>query len=113
MPINPATIVLGSMLFAAFVSASPRAKAADDPKRDPHVHEAQAARQEARQGKLKDPVDAAQQERNRYARCEVHKGEDRELCMRRMDGEGTVSGSVSGGGVLRELTVTVPADQPK
>ena len=38
MPIHPTTIVFGSMLLAAFVSASPRAKAADDPKRDPHVH---------------------------------------------------------------------------
>ena len=111
MPIHPTTVVLGSMLLAAFVTSAPRAKAADDPKRDPHVHEAQAARQEARQGKLKDPVDAAQQERNRYARCEVHKGEDRELCIRRMNGEGTITGSVAGGGLLRELTVTVPADQ--
>ena len=110
MPIHPTTVVLGSMLLAALVTSAPRAKAADDPKRDPHVHEAQAARQEARQGKLKDPVDAAQQERNRFARCEVHtSSEDRELCIRRMKGEGTVSGSVEGGGVLRELTVTVPA----
>ena len=111
MPIHPTTLVLGSMLFAAFVSGAPRANAADDPRRNPHVHEAQAARQEARQGKLKDPVDATQQERNRYARCEVHKGEDRELCIRRMNGEGTVTGSYEGGGLLRELTVTVPAQQ--
>ncbi len=112
MPIHPTTIVLGSMLFAAFVTAAPRAKAADNPKRDPHVHEAQAARQEARQGRLKDNADEAQRERNRYARCEVHKsGEDRELCIRRMNGEGIITGSYEGGGIYRELRVIVPAEQ--
>jgi hypothetical protein len=110
MEIHPTTVLIGGALIVAFMSASPRAKAWDDPKRDPRVHEAQAARQEARQGKLKDPVDAAQQERNRYARCELHaNGEDRELCIRRMNGEGTVTGSYEGGGIYRELRVTVPA----
>jgi hypothetical protein len=104
------TILIGGVLFLAFVSATPRAKAWDDPKRNPVVHEAQAARQEARQGRLKDNADEAQRERNRYARCDVHAAEDRELCIRRMNGEGIVTGSAESGGIYRELRVTVPAE---
>jgi len=110
MEIHPTTVLIGGALIVAFMSASPRAKAWDDPKRDPAVHEAQAARQEARQGRLRDNADAAQRERNRYARCEVHTGEDRELCIRRMNGEGIITGSYEGGGLYRELRVTVPAE---
>jgi hypothetical protein len=112
MEIHPTTVLIGGALIVAFMSASPRAKAWDDPRRDPVVHEAQAARQEARQGRLKDNADEAQRERNRYARCDVHKsGEDREFCIRRMNGEGIITGSAESGGIYRELTVIVPAEQ--
>jgi len=47
-------------------------------KRDPAVHEAQAARQEARQGRLKDNATPEERERNKYARCESLQGDDRE-----------------------------------
>lgn len=50
------------------------------------------------------PVSAEQLQRNAQLRCEALTGEDRTACLARMRGEGTVSGSVSGGGVLRELT---------
>jgi len=79
--------------------------------KDPAVREAGAAREEARRGILGRDDNPAEFERNRLARCDKHSGEDRELCIRRMNGEGTVSGSVEGGGVLRELRVQVPAAQ--
>lgn len=109
MPLSPISLIVSSMMLVSLATQVDKATAADNPNRDPHVHEAQAARQEARQGKLKDNADEAQRERNRFARCEYLKGDDREYCIRRMNGEGTVSGSVEGGGLLRELTVVVPA----
>ncbi|HEY8049399.1 MAG TPA: hypothetical protein VIE63_09520 [Ramlibacter sp.] len=49
---------------------------------------------------------------NARARCNVLSGEDRSACEARMMGYGTVSGSVAGGGVLREVeTVVMPAGQ--
>jgi len=75
------------------------------------LREAGAAQAEARRGTLAAD-DAASYEQNRLARCEVHQNaEEREYCLRRMRGEGTTSGSVEGGGILRELVVTVPAEE--
>jgi len=49
---------------------------------------------------------------NARARCESLQGEDRSACEARMMGYGTVSGSVAGGGVIREVeTVVMPAGQ--
>lgn len=79
--------------------------------KDPALREAGAARAEAKRGILGRDDNPAEFERNRLARCDLHKGEDRDLCLRRMKGEGTVSGSVEGGGILRELRVTVPVEQ--
>jgi hypothetical protein len=42
-------------------------------------------------------------ERNRLLRCEKQPPEDRQDCVRRMSSEARTSGSVEGGGVLREL----------
>jgi hypothetical protein len=65
------------------------------------LREAGAAAQERPRGNLTDGY-----AENKYARCDYHKNpEDREYCIRRMNGEGTVTGSVDGGGLLRELTV--------
>jgi len=51
-----------------------------------------------------DPsVNAEQRVRNSMGRCEAQTGDDRTACLARMRGEGSVSGSVSGGGMLREL----------
>jgi len=77
--------------------------------KDPALREAGAARAEAKRGVLGKDDNPAEFERNRLARCDRHTGEDRELCIRRMNGEGTITGSVEGGGILRELHVTVPA----
>ena len=71
------------------------------------LKEAGAALREARRGGLTD--DRSEYERNQTVRCDYQPAQDRADCMRRMRGEGTTTGSVQGGGVLRELTVPVPA----
>ena len=72
------------------------------------LREAGAALQDARRGRLEDAQAAYEQ--NKFARCAYHKvPADREYCERRMRGEGTTSGSAESGGILRELTVIVPA----
>jgi hypothetical protein len=74
------------------------------------LREAGAALQEARRGGLNDYQ--AEFDRNKLSRCEHQPaGTERDLCIRRMN-EGTVSGSTAGGGITRELVVTVPADAP-
>ena len=104
--IKHTSAVLGSLLFLAFAAT---AADVDGDKRDPAVREEQAARQEAKQGRLENNADREQREQNKYARCDYLQGDDRAYCIRRMDGEGTVSGSVEGGGIVRELRVNVPA----
>ena len=73
------------------------------------LREAGAALHEARSGKLADAN--TDYESNRIARCDYLKGLDKIYCVRRMTGEGTTSGSVEGGGILRELVVIVPATE--
>ena len=58
------------------------------------------------------PVSAEELQRNNRARCDAQTGEDRTACEARMRGEGSVSGSVSGGGVLRERTTTEIVPSP-
>ena len=65
------------------------------------LREAGAALQEAKRGNLHDGQ--AEFERNRMLRCEKQPPQDREECVRRMSSEARVSGSVEGGGILREL----------
>ena len=59
-----------------------------------------------------DP-DPGRYARNALQRCEALKDADRADCVARMQGQGTTSGSVSGGGIYRELVtrevVVVPA----
>ncbi len=71
------------------------------------LREAGAALQEARRGTL--TLEGAEYEQNKFVRCDYHKDpKDREYCMMRMRGEGSVSGSIEGGGLLRELRVIEP-----
>jgi hypothetical protein len=72
------------------------------------LQEAGAAMQEARRGNLGGGMD--QYEQNQLRRCDAHLTEDREDCLRRMRGEGTISGSVEGGGIYRELRTTTPSN---
>ena len=67
--------------------------------------------QAARRGDLDDTP--GQYERNLLARCSSLPAPDRQDCERRMRGEGTVTGSVQGGGVYRELITVVPAPEEK
>lgn len=63
------------------------------------LKEAGAALAEARRGNL-TPASGLGADR-----CNALDGTERAACVARMRGQGTVSGSVEGGGVLRELTV--------
>jgi hypothetical protein len=69
--------------------------------------EAQHALAEARRGGLDDVP--SQYEKNAVQRCEALKGDDRSDCVARMRGEGSVEGSVAGGGILRQSVTVVPA----
>ena len=69
------------------------------------VRAAQAARQH---GQLRDGSDHTA---NALARCEVYRAqEDVQACRARVMGQGDVSGSVAGGGLLRQYEYTVPAE---
>ncbi len=71
--------------------------------------EAGAALQEARRNRLATPADTSA---NVSARCARLPAAQRADCERLMSDSSAVEhGSVSGGGVLRELTITIPADQ--
>ncbi len=71
---------------------------------------AQAARQ---RGALYKGASDAQYEANAKARCDVFKdAESKAACEARVMGYGTVTGSVAGGGLLREVeTVVLPPGQ--
>lgn len=71
------------------------------------LREAGAALQAARRGDLTGG--AGDLKRNARERCNVLAGDERRDCLARMRGEGTVSGSVEGGGILREKVTVVPA----
>jgi hypothetical protein len=75
------------------------------------LREAGAALQAARQHQLtSDSPD--QLAANARRRCDPLPPDDKKDCLARMSGEGTVTGSVAGGGLLRELVTVVPAPQP-
>ena len=71
------------------------------------MREAAAAREEARRGRLARRD--ADYTRNAVQRCDRLPDDDRRACIMRMQGQGTTSGSVDGGGILREYTVRTPA----
>lgn len=73
--------------------------------------EAGAALQEARRNRLATPQ--ADTSANAAARCARLPSDQRADCERLMsDGSAVKHGSVTGGGVLREMTITVPAGTP-
>ena len=53
-----------------------------------------------------------QLQRNALLRCEALAGDERTACIARIRGAGTVSGSVAGGGILRELVTTEVVASP-
>jgi len=74
------------------------------------LKEAGAAAQAARQDTLTQP--SAQDElRNRSERCDRLPADQRQDCMTLMnDANARMQGSVQSGGVLRETTITIPAN---
>lgn len=76
------------------------------------LRDAGAAYIEARRGSLQagEPQDYAA---NALRRCEALRGTDRDDCIARMRGAGTVSGSVEGGGIYREYIVTEVGEPPQ
>jgi len=69
--------------------------------------EARNALAEAKRGG--QPDTAGQLPQNALQRCSAHQGADRSACEARMGTQATVSGSVAGGGILRETVTVVPA----
>ena len=74
--------------------------------RETCLREAGAALQESKRGGLTN--EQSQLENNRLARCDNQPGKDKDECIRRMN-EGTTTGSVKEGAVVRELRTVVPA----
>jgi hypothetical protein len=70
--------------------------------------EARNALAESRRNGLTDPADQAQA--NALQRCKAHEGDDRRACEVRMGAQGTTEGSISAGGILRQGTITIPAN---
>jgi hypothetical protein len=75
------------------------------------LKEARNAAADLRRGRLDTSQSEQQLAANREARCSYVAAEDRAECRRMAHGEGTVSGSVEGGGVLKEL-VTRSVGEP-
>ena len=78
--------------------------------RDAGAHRAQALRTGVRGGTSPQEL-----ERNALQRCQSHNSqEERTICERMARGEGSSSGSVQGGGTIRELVTqeTLPAPPP-
>lgn len=72
------------------------------------LHEAAAARAEARRGTLEGTSSAYEQ--NALARCAALPADERDSCARRVRGEGEVRGSVSEGDIIREYReMTLPS----
>lgn len=84
------------------------APATDD--RTACLKSAGAAYEEAKRGTL--DVAPHPYEDNRLSRCEPLPADDRRYCVMRMEGAGTSSGSVDGGGILYELVTREPAPEP-
>lgn len=73
------------------------------------LKEARNAQADKKRGLLNSGTDY---QANARARCGALAGEDKAACEARMMGYGTVSGSVAGGGMIREVeTVVMPAGQ--
>ena len=73
------------------------------------LKEAGAAHAEAKRRQLGNGEDEAALRQNAELRCRSVATADRDHCQRMARGEGTVSGSVDGGGVLKTLVTPIPA----
>jgi len=78
--------------------------------RDDCLSDASTARA-AREPATVDP-DPGRYARNALKRCEPLPQPERGDCLARMQGRGTTTGSVAGGGIYRELVTPEPAAEP-
>lgn len=116
-------LTLAACAASAWSQASQRAAADEDYRREVRacesgqtsqdratcLNEARHARAERRRGGLYTPQASLQA--NALARCQVFQpGPDMEACRARVMGQGSVSGSVEGGGLLREYAISVPVE---
>jgi hypothetical protein len=69
------------------------------------LREAGAAYEEAKRGRLADGSAQSQYQQNALMRCNGLPPDERSACQARMQGQGTTSGSVAGGGIHRELVI--------
>jgi hypothetical protein len=75
------------------------------------LRDAGAARAQALRSGLASSS-SEQLERNALQRCQVHKSaEDQAICERMARGDGTASGTVESGGVIRELVTQEPVQR--
>lgn len=104
--IGGAMLACAAYAQAASPSATEQCAAVAPQSRAACIREVGAAAQAARAGQLTS-ADAATYQRNATARCAVFKdAQDHADCEKRMGPSATVSGSVDGGGLLREETTT-------
>nr|WP_231886109.1 hypothetical protein [Bordetella ansorpii] len=75
------------------------------------LQEAGAALQEARRNRLDDKQEG-RYDQNALQRCKALPASQQQDCMTQMQSPTRVIGSVSGGGVLRETVIQVPAGTP-
>jgi hypothetical protein len=76
------------------------------------LKEVGAAHAEAMRQQLGNGEGARALQENAEMRCQRVAVADRDRCLRLAHGEGTVSGSVDGGGVLKTLVTPIPASAP-
>ncbi|MBN9330712.1 MAG: hypothetical protein ABT03_01475 [Comamonas sp. SCN 67-35] len=101
-----AVLLYGVPAHAATANAAASCASVPAESRAACVREVGAAAQAARAGQLTSD-DAATYERNALARCSVFKNpQDKSDCIKRMGPRASLSGSVEGGGILRQETDT-------
>ncbi len=135
MPILSPPLARGLLAAAALLVLAPAALAQDKPsraaidatyqrdraacldsasqhERSACLREAGAARAEALRGRQLTGASPEALERNALQRCQRLPPENKMLCERMARGEGTASGSVAAGGLIKELVIQVPAPAP-
>lgn len=73
------------------------------------LREAGAVRAQARRGSSQGGESQEMLTRNALERCKRQPPEQQVICERMVRGEGSTTGSVEGGGMIRELTIMEPA----
>lgn len=86
-----------------------RAACASAQDRNNCLRDVGAARAQALRGGSRTAPSSEELARNAVQRCKAHPPEQQAICERMARGEGSVSGSVSGGGMIREIVTQEPA----